>query len=440
MREHAWGRGLAVTINQSFLKKALWLAVAVGAVLYCRHYWDEAPGLSLFIAAGRCMLDGMPLQNCDATFTYPPLFALTMIPLVPLPMVLQNLAWYLLTVLSIIGCITLSARMAQRLAPMPSSIAAQAGDASEQWSQRDLAWLYVLGVLLSVKFILAAIGNQSYDAFVVVLVMVGLVALADERPGLAGASLALAAALKATPVLFLPYLLLKRHYMAAAAMTAMLAFACILPDLVFTVGRKPLADGYFVAWLHQVAGPALSDKMDGNPHTFWWAANPNNLSLRGLVGAVYGEGYPAFRLILHSVDAAFAAIVGLLILRSGNGRQTLTIDGALLLISMLMLSPMTSQSHYVAVILPIFAAVAVWLRGDAMMRKVAGVILLANIVLPNATSKDLVGGTVTFWAKEFRLLIFDALLFVVFFAVLVLRPKPTPESAARSVAVERSTA
>ena len=74
------------------------------------------------------MLDGMPLQNCDATFTYPPLLALTMTPLVPLQMVLrENLTWYLLTVLSIIGCSTLSARMAQRLAPMPSSIAAQAG-------------------------------------------------------------------------------------------------------------------------------------------------------------------------------------------------------------------------------------------------------------------------------------------------------------------------
>ena len=29
---------MAVTINQSFLKKALWLAVAVGAVLYCRPF------------------------------------------------------------------------------------------------------------------------------------------------------------------------------------------------------------------------------------------------------------------------------------------------------------------------------------------------------------------------------------------------------------------
>ena len=96
-----------VSAHRAALKKLLWLAVAVGAVLYCRHFSrDEAPGLNLYVEAARCMRDGAALQSCNPTYTYPPIFALVTIPLVPLPMVLQNLAWYALTLGSLIGCFT----------------------------------------------------------------------------------------------------------------------------------------------------------------------------------------------------------------------------------------------------------------------------------------------------------------------------------------------
>lgn len=61
-----------------------------------------------------------------------------------------------------------------------------------------------------------------------------------------------------------------------------------------------------------------------------------------------------------------------------------------------------------------------------MMRWVAGLFLFINLILPNLTSTDLVGHAVTFWAKERRLLVIDALLFVVFFAILVARQARSP--------------
>jgi hypothetical protein len=106
-----------------------------------------------------------------------------------------------------------------------------------------------------------------------------------------------------------------------------------------------------------------------------------------------------------------------------RGRSAPAIDGALLLISMLLLSPMSSESHYVALVLPIFAVAAAWQKGSPTVRKIAGFCLIANLVLTNANSRDLVGAAVTFWAKEHRLLVSDALLFVAFFAVLVFRPQ-----------------
>jgi hypothetical protein len=399
------------------VKKLLWFAVALGGLLYCRHFWEDAPGVSLYTEAARCMLDGLPLQSCNSFYTYPPIFALVTIPLVPLPPVFQNLAWYLLTFGALIGCFALSARLVQRLVP---------GD----WSERDLAWLYGIGILLSLKFVFAAIGNQCYDACIVLLVLIGLAGVADDRPGWppvwAGVSLGCAAALKATPLLFLPYLVLKRHYWAAVAMAIVLVIASILPDLVFTVGRKSGDGGYFLAWLHHIAQPALTEKWNGSPHTFWIASNPSNNSLRGLIGIFADDNDPAspFKKILYPVYAVYAALLAFLILWTGGGRPAVAIDGALLLLSMLLLSPMSSESHYVALLLPIFAVAAAWQKGDPTVRKIAGFFLIANLVLTNATSSDLVGAAITRWAKEHRLLVSDALLLVAFFAILVFRPQP----------------
>jgi hypothetical protein len=422
---------LDLTAHRALVGAVLMSAAAVGALLYCRHYAQEAPGLSLYVEAARCMLDGAALQGCNPAYTYPPLVALATIPLVPLPILLQNLAWYALTLGSLAGCVLLSARLVRRLA-------------ADAWSERQMAWLYGVGILLSLKFIFAAIGNQSYDASVVLLVMGGLAFLAEERPGWtsvwAGASLGLAAALKATPLLFLPYLVVRRRYTAVAAMAVALAVACILPDLVFTVGHTSAAGSYFLAWLHEVAEPALSDKMGGNPMTFWWASNPNNYSLRGLVGLGISEASPHFTLVMYSVDAAYAAVVGLVILASRNGRAIAATDGALLLVSMLMLSPMTSQSHYVALVFPLFAVVAVWLKGDPAMRRAAGWVLIAVAILTNATSKDLAGAIVTQWAKEHRLLICAALLLVVFFVALALRSQSVRAAAGAASCVKRPAA
>jgi hypothetical protein len=418
-----------LSARRALLKKLLWLMIAVGGGLYCRHYWDQAPGLSLYVEAAQCMLDGAPLQSCNPTFTYPPIVAMMMIPLVPLPMVLQNLVWYLVTLGSIVGCVALSARMARRLTP-------------DDWSERDLAWLYGLGSLLSLKFFFAVAGNQSYDALVALLAVGGLAGLAADRPSGAGTSLACATALKATPLVFLPYLVVKRHYRAAAVMTLVLVVACILPDLTFTIGRRSADSSYFLAWLHQVAAPALTGQLDGNPHTFWFASNPNNNSLRGLVGIYLYDNGAEFKYTLYSVYAVYCAIVALLVLRTDNTPAAFAIDGSLLLISMLLLSPMTSQSHYVAIILPAFAIVAIWRKGDATLRKLAGFFLVGHLMLTNATSKDLVGRTVTLWAKDYRLLVIDTLLMVVFFAIVALRQKQTHATTAADApsAIEREAA
>jgi alpha-1,2-mannosyltransferase len=393
------------------------ITVAIGVILYCRHFWEDAPGVTLYVEAARCMLDGRPLQTCNAFYTYPPIFALATIPLIPLPLVLQNLIWYALTLGGLGGCLVLSTRLAQQVGETP-------------WTADERRWLYAIGALVSSKFVFASVASQNYDMVVVLLILAGLRCLTQLEPRSstwAGVAFGCAAALKATPLVFLPYLLFKHHYRAAVAMAIALVVASASPDLAFTLGRRAGEESYLLAWLHQVAAPALTGNMQGSPHVFWAAVNTNNNSLRGLVGMFIGDADPSFKTMLYAVYAAYVLIVAFLVSRSGHQRGAAVIDGALLLISMLMLSPMSSESHFVALMLAIFVVTAMWLKGDSDLSLIARCLLILSFLLINAAARDIVGMALTTWAKDHRLLVIDALLLLVPFALLVHRTQPATQ-------------
>ena len=186
---------------------------------------------------------------------------------------LANLVWYGVTLAATIGAFKLSETIAVK------SLAAPLGRA-------ELFWLRLFALLLSAKLIPAAFENQAYDALVLLGVLLGLAALSQNRPLAAGAGLALAAALKATPLIFLPYLLWKRYFAAAAAFVPVYALASLPPDLLFAPAGGP---GYFSTWLGEVAGPALGVNPAGAPFAFWDGANILNHSLRGAVALNVNE-------------------------------------------------------------------------------------------------------------------------------------------------------
>ena len=106
--------------------------------------------------------------------------ALLMLPLVPMPLWLRNLVWYLITIVAIVVAFRLCEMLARRLYPGP-------------WTQRELLWLRGASVLLISKFILAVLENQAHDALPLVLMLGGLLALAASRPLAGGAALGCAA-------------------------------------------------------------------------------------------------------------------------------------------------------------------------------------------------------------------------------------------------------
>jgi hypothetical protein len=111
---------------------------------------------------------------------------------------------------------------------------------------------------------------------------------------------------------------------------------------------------------------------------------------------------PTFSHVLYAVYAVYCVGVVRVLLLTGKGARAIVIDGSLLLISMLLLSPMTSQSHHIALVLPVFAIVAVFLKGDRSTRRTAGVLLIAydGMLMVRATCEGCMSIDVRRWHRQ----------------------------------------
>lgn len=351
------------------------------------------------------MLQQQALHACAIMFTYPPAFALAMVPFSFLSNGMWNVAWYIVTLGATIISYRLAEALALRLVPGP-------------WPERELIFLRVGSLLLSLKFILVVYENQAYDLVVLPLILSGLLCLIDKRNLAAAVLLAVAAALKATPILFLPYLLLRRRFAAAAAFMAVLAGVSFLPDLFFT--PQGSSSGYFMTWFNNIASGALIEDPAKAKNAFWAGPNAHNHSIHGSIARlVDGTSFQAdFPLILHAAQLLFVVLIGLLLVLSIRREDTIPAEGSLVIIAMLMLSPMTSRSHYVNLLLPYTVLMAYWLR-DQRTKTFGTVVLGISFLLATATSNDLVGRAFSEWAFRTSHIEIGTLILIAYLAVVV---------------------
>lgn len=395
-----------------------WIGLLILAVLYYPRFVKDVSGLALYAHGAECMLRNAVLLDCRGTmwgdyFSYPPFFAFSMIPIVPLSPGARLLAWYAISVGVTVWSYLLCEGLAKRLFP-------------GAWAERELALLRVIAIVLSLKAVLGVLENQAYDTLVFLFILIGLWAFATSRTVLTGAALAIAAALKATPLIFLPYLIFKRRFATAGVFVLVFLAASFLPDLFFT--PEGASHGYFVTWLRDIAGGPLTD--DPNRFRFWVGANIHNHSLQGVVTRMFeaGTASPYYRPAVAFAFLVLCAVVGLILLGSMRLGDPPAIDGSALVIAMIMLSPMSSRSHFVVLLLPYTVLAAAWLK-DPATRVVGGVVLAASFVLATATGNDLVGRSVTEWSYHHGFLAWGAMVLLLYLGALVWRTRREASSA-----------
>ena len=77
---------------------------------------------------------------------------------------------------------------------------------------------------------LAVFEYQAYDTLAAFIVFLGLWGIVQDRSFVSGALLALAAAIKATPLVFLPDLVVKRRFLTAAIFIVVFVALWLSPD------------------------------------------------------------------------------------------------------------------------------------------------------------------------------------------------------------------
>jgi hypothetical protein len=87
---------------------------------------------------------------------------------------------------------------------------------------------------------------------------------------------------------------------------------------------------------------------------------------------------------------------------------------------MLMLSPMTSRSHYVALVLPYMTLLACNWR-DQRTGRLGRTVLLVSFALVTLAGNDAVGEAFTVWAYRHSAMVLGTLVLLIYFAVLVLQ-------------------
>jgi hypothetical protein len=154
----------------------------------------------------------------SGNYIYPPLLAAIFVPLSKLDQGSAAWMWTVINIVLFAVCILLGARHVVRRFGIPGGRAAEMGIA-------------VLAMLLSVGKVHVVVSGGQTDMLLVLGCTLGLI-YQDRRPWLAGAMLALAANIKYTPLLLLPYLLLRRRWSAAAWTVVFFVVFGMLPALV----------------------------------------------------------------------------------------------------------------------------------------------------------------------------------------------------------------
>ena len=389
-----------------------WIVLIVTAAALYPMFGRSSDMGPFYSAAARCVLNGESLLSCLPQYPYQAALAVFFIPLAYLPPVLQRLIWYVIFV----GCLVIAVRLTEAIAERlyPGSTRGQ-----------NLFWLRTIMLITCGKHFLDVITYASHDPLSLALIMFGTWALFNGREAAGGAWLAVAAAIRASPLIYLPYLILKRRLVACIVFIAVLFGVSLIPDIIGAL--RGGYTGHLTEWLGQVVGPAL---MPGNSSklvfwNIWNGANLYNQSLRGVINRFATS--PVFGLtptmILIVVDGIFAVIVGVLLLMSPRRREYVAIDTAVLLIAMLALSPMSSRYHYIFVLPAVILATAATMT-DPRIRTLGSYVLVASFLLRAGTSNDVAGQRLTDFAYTYGFMPLGAIaLYIIFAAILwVWRP------------------
>jgi alpha-1,2-mannosyltransferase len=324
-----------------------------------RDYFD----LRVYRGAAQLILTGHPLYHAPiwqwAPFTYPPFAAIAFAPLALLPVTVDELTVTILSVAALFAIVSLTLRLA----------GGKDRETARARRWRAAAVPFAVALALWLEPLTATLGYGQLDLVITLLIVYDL-----ARPDTAkskGALIGLAAGLKLTPLIFVPYLFLSRR--PRAALVALGAFA------------MTAAAGYALL-------PGDAQRFWGglflDPQRLGGCCIPANQSLRGVIlqlAPSFGSGQ------LVGIALTVGVIgVGLAVLAARRGDEAMGFS--LCATTGLLVSPVSWTHHWTLAVpaLLLLAVRAVRGRSPVGMIALAALIIIGCSYLPTLMAQSVV--------------------------------------------------
>jgi hypothetical protein len=237
---------------------------------------------------------------------------------------------------------------------------------------------FFLAAFLNVRYFIIPLESGQFDMVIAALLLSGVVLLVKGKDGRAGVLLGLAASMKCTPLLFAPYLLVRRRFRAVACFLVAVAAPNIAPDYLW-----PQKDG---GWYWQDFVRSQLVRASEESPGIWLSDVLLNQSVAGMANRVARFGFPTHaeslknrnevdggdrawlvKLLTYSSYLVLLCGLGWMLWRNratsshiaGNSVERTVVESSAVICLMLLLSPMTSKAHFVILTLPVLL-VAQW--------------------------------------------------------------------------------
>ncbi len=249
-------------MRRRFYTVALSLVLIGLAVPFClrpdKKDWDNS-----FIPAAMHLRAGESIYQDG--YVYPPFMAWLAVPFSHAPGLPGKLAFYLVNVVAIIVILRTTWRL--------TGGGRLEGDPPVPLREHVML---ALGLLTGIYYALDAFSNQQVDLVIAAALLLGCGALVARRELLAGVWIGLAAAMKTTPLLFVPYLLWRGWWRTAMCVIVVAVSVNILPDIT-----HPPADGV-LRLRHWAADHVAPLAESGHPPVMWFTGPGFNHSVAGV--------------------------------------------------------------------------------------------------------------------------------------------------------------
>jgi hypothetical protein len=266
------------------------------------------PDFEVYWKAGARALHAEPLYRTDDghfQFKYLPAFAILAIPFGAVPLYTAKLMWFTASVALLVALLRLNLTLPPE-------------------RRRSAGWLLAVMIVVLGKFYAHELVLGQVNMLFAVVATYALLAMRTGREAAAGLLVALAIVIKPYAVLFLPWLVARRHVAAIAAGLAGLGIALILPAIVYGI------DGDI--WLHREWWRTVTETTAPNLNVY------DNVSLAAMFFRWFGPGALSAR-VAYGAAAVLLAVAAIVFL----GRRGVTfpegLEGGLLLTLMPLLSP-----------------------------------------------------------------------------------------------------